>query len=187
MRWIPFFILAYLVVLLQVTAVRLIVFSTSTLGAIGPDLTALVVVFVAFYVRNWPDAMIAAWALGLMVDMTAAGGPGGPTVVGPMALAYALTAGLLFRVLEAFFREQPLTQTLLAGAFCLLAHAFWVTAQSLLAAGHVGWVNYWRTMGQAAALAGYSALLMPLAHWPLHKCRRWLMTAPVGPGRKSRR
>jgi rod shape-determining protein MreD len=186
MRWVLFFILAYLVVVFQTTAGRLLMVRTSSLGTIGPDLTALVVVFVALHAQNWADVMLAAWSLGAAVDLTTAAGPGGPTVVGPMAIAYALTAGLLFRAREAFFRERALTQALLAWAFCLVAHGGWVTAQSLLGRGPTSWSAYGRWLGQAAALAVYTAALMPLAHFALRKCRRWLLTGPVGRGRRAR-
>jgi len=186
-RWIRFLILTYLVVLVQTTAGRLLVFRTSAVGMVGPDLLALLAVFVALHVRNWADVMLAAWSLGLAVDLTTAGGPGGATVVGPMALAYALTAGLLFRVREAFFREQALTQMLLAWAFCLLAHGLWVTAQWLLAPGEMTASAYARTLGQAGALAVYTALLMPLAHFALSKGQRLLLTGPASRGRRGRR
>jgi rod shape-determining protein MreD len=184
MRWIPFLILAYLVVLLQTTAGQFLTIKTAGIGSIGPDLTALVAVFVAFYARNWVDAVLAAWALGLAIDLTAAGGPGAVTVVGPMSIAYCVATGLLFRVREAFFRERALTQALLAWAFCLLAHGLWVTAQSLLAAGEMTWRGYGQTLLQAAALACYTAVLMPMVHFALSKCQRWFLPAPVGPGRR---
>jgi len=187
MRWIPFIILVYVVVLFQTTLGRVLVFSTTAAGTIGPDLTALLAVFVAFYVRGWADAMLAGWALGLAVDLTTVGGIGSGTVVGPMAIAYALAAGILFRIREAFFRERALTQALLAGGFCLLAHAAWVTMQSLLTPGGVSWSGYGQTLLQAVGLAGYSGALMPLAHYLLTKCQRWILTAPVGPGTRPRR
>jgi len=185
MRWVPFLILAWLVVLVQTTFGHALTVRTSALGSIGPDLAALLAVFVAFYVRTWPEAMLAAWALGLGVDLTTAGGVGATTAVGPMALAYALTAGLLFRVREAFFRERALTQAVLSWAFCLLAHGAWVTAQSLLAPGDTNWAAYGRTLLQALAVACYTAALMPLAHLGLSKCQRLFLATPVGPGRRS--
>ena len=131
--------------------------------------------------------MVAGWALGLAVDLTTVAGVGSGTVVGPMAIAYALTAGLLFRVREAFFRERALTQALLAWGFCLIAHGLWVTMQSLRTDGDVSWSAYGRTLLQAAGLACYSAVLMPLVHFLLVKCQRWILTAPVGPGTRPRR
>lgn len=187
MRWIPLLILGYLVVLFQTTAGRVLTFEVqaASIGTIGPDISALVAVFVALYARSWPDAMLAAWMLGFGVDLTAAGGAGAMTVVGPMAIAYALTAGLLFRLREAFFRERALTQALLALAFCLLTHGAWVTAQWVLAAHGASWGAYWRTLAQAGALACYTAALMPLAHFGLGKCQRWFLLAPAA-GRRSR-
>ena len=187
MRWIPFLILAYLTILLQTTLGRVLMFSAAGIGTIGPDLAALLAVFVAFYVRTWADAMLAGWALGMAVDLTAVAGVGAGTVVGPMAIAYALVAGLLFRVREAFFRERAVTQAFLAWAFCLLAHGAWVSMQALLVDGPVGWPEYGRTMLQAVGLACYSAVLMPLMHFLLMRCQRWLLAAPVGPGTRPRR
>jgi rod shape-determining protein MreD len=187
MRWIPFAILAYLVVLLQTTVGRFLTFTPSGIGSIGPDLAALLAVFIACRVRSWPDAILAAWALGLAVDLTTGGGVGAGPVVGPMALAYALVAALLFRVREAFFRERALTQVLLAAAFCVLAHAAWVTVQSLLAWGAVSWSAYGRTLLQAALLAAYTGLLMPLAHVALARIQRWFLAAPVAARGRGRR
>lgn len=186
MRWVPFVILAYLIVLFQTTAGRLLMIRTSSIGTIGPDLAALAAVFVALYARNWADVMLVAWSLGLAVDLTTAAGPGGLTVVGPMPIAYALTAGLLFRVREAFFRERALTQALLAWAFCLVAHGGMGDGEVAAGAGQTTWSAYWRWLGQAVGLAFYTGALMPLAHFGLRKCRRWLLTGPVGPGRRGR-
>jgi rod shape-determining protein MreD len=185
MRWVPFLILVWVVVLLQTTFGRALTITTSSLGAVAPDLAALVAVFVAFYVRTWPDAMLGGWALGLAIDLTTSGGAGAGTAVGPMAVAYAVTAALLFRVREAFFRERALTQGVLALAFCLLAHGTWVAAQTLLARGDADWSAYGRTMLQAAALACYTAVLMPLAHLALGKIQRLFLATPVGPGRRG--
>lgn len=186
MRWIPFFILAYAVVLIQTTAGRILAFTADGVGTIGPDLTALLAVFVAFHARSGVDVMLSAWMLGLSVDLTTAGGMGAGVVVGPMAIAYCLVAGLLFRVREAFFRERALTQALLAWAFCLLTHGGWVTVQSLLSLRDVTWSAYGRTLLQAVAVACYTALLMPLAHVGLARLRRWFLSAPAGPGRRGR-
>ena len=180
MRWIPFLILAYLVVLVQTTVGRFLVIRSAGLGNIGPDLAALVAVFVALHARAWPDAMLAAWVLGIAVDLTTAGGVGSATVLGPMSVAYALAAGLLFRVREAFFRERAMTQAMLAMAFCLMAHGLWVTSQALLGAGEMAWSTYGRTLLQAVGVSGYTALLMPLAHFGLVKCRRWFLASSAG-------
>ncbi|MBL7133868.1 MAG: rod shape-determining protein MreD [Phycisphaerae bacterium] len=187
MRWIPLLILTYVVVLLETTVGRALFINTASLGSVGPDLTALVVVFVAFYARSATDAMIAAWILGFAVDLTVGGAMGAMTVVGPMSIAYCLVAGLLWRVRDAFFRERAVTQALLALAFCALAHGAWVTAQAMLAPGPAAFGDYGRTLGQALAGACYTALLMPLAHYGLSKCQRMFFVSAVGPTRRMRR
>ena len=186
MRWIPFLIQTYLVVLFQCTAARILVVQGGGFGPVGPDFAALVAVFVTLHARSWVDALLAVCVLGVALDLSAGGGVGA-TAVGPMSLSYALVAGLLFRVREAFFRERALTQALLALAFCLLTHVVWVTLQSLLAIGVIDGGAYGRMLLQALALACYSAVLMPLVHLLLSRCQRWFLTAPVGPGRRGRR
>jgi rod shape-determining protein MreD len=187
MRWIPFLILAYAVVLVETSVGWLLFIDTSSLGAVGPDLAAMVAVFVAFYARGASDAMLAAWILGLAVDLTCGGGIGSPTVVGPMSIAYCLAAGLLWRMREAFFRERALTQAILAFAFVAIAHGIWATAQAILAPGHVGLGDYGRTLLQVLAVAGATAVLMPLAHYVLRRCQRFFLVSAVGPGRRMRR
>ncbi len=187
MRWIPLLILTYAVVLLETCVGWVLFIDSSSLGAVGPDLAAMVVVFIAFYARGATDAMFAAWILGLAVDLTTGGGIGAMTVVGPMSIAYCLAAGLLWRAREAFFRERAVTQAILAFAFVALAHGTWATAQAILAPGHVTLGDYGRTVLQVLAVACYTAVLMPLAHWGLRRCQRFFLIAAAGPGWRMRR
>jgi len=187
MRWIPLLILTYVVVLLETTLGRALFIDTVSLGSVGPDLTALVAVFVVFHARGATDAMLTAWILGFAVDLTVGGAAGGMAVVGPMSIAYSLVAGMLWRVRDAFFRERAVTQALLALAFCALAHGAWVTMQAMLAPGPGGFGDYGRTMLQALAVAVYTAALMPLAHYALSRCQRMFLVAAVGPTRRMRR
>ncbi len=187
MRWIPFLILAYAVVLVETCVGRVLFIDISSLGAVGPDLAAMVVVFVAFYARSATDAMLAAWIIGMAVDLTTGAGVGSATVLGPMSIAYCLVAGLLWRMREAFFRERAITQVMLAFAFVALAHGIWVTAQAIFATGHVSFGDYGRMLLQVLAVACYTAVLMPLAHYGLRMCQRFFLVAAVGPGRRMRR
>ncbi len=186
MRWIPLLILTYFVVLLETTLGRVLFIDTASLGLVGPDLTALVVVFVAFYARSATDAMLTGWILGFAVDLTVGGAMGAITVVGPMSISYSLVAGLLWRVRDAFFRERALTQALLAMAFCILAHGMWLTAQAILASGSAAFADYGQTLLQALAGACYTALLMPMAHYALSKCQRSFLVSAVRPTRRMR-
>jgi len=184
MRWVPFLILAYLVLLVQTTVGRLLSFDVTSVGTVGPDLLAILAVFAALHVRSEVDAMLAGLALGLAVDLTTAGGPGVVTRVGPMPIGYVLGALVVFRIREAFFRERALTQAFLAAVFCAVAHGFWVTAQSLLA---MKWDDYGEMLFQAGCLAAYTAALMPLAHLGLRRCTGLLIVTTGGRSRGPRR
>ena len=187
MRWIPFLILVYIVALIESSIGWALFIDTASVGAIGPDLAAMVVVFVAMHARSAPDAMLAAWVLGLSVDLTSGAGVGTVTAVGPMSIAYCLLAGQLWRLRDAFFRERALTQVVLTFFFVAAAHWIWVTAQAIFASGSVSFGDYGRTLVQALGIAFYTALLMPLAHWALCRLQRVILIAPASAGRRGRR
>lgn len=180
MRWIPFILVAYVVILLQSSLGRMLTF-VFQIGAIGPDLAASLAVFVALRARSGLDAMLAAWVLGLALDLATGGGPGSSTVVGPMSLAYALTAGMVFRIREALFRERALTQATVTLLFCLISHGLWVTMQSVRL-GEIGWHDYMGLLGQVALVSIYTALLAPLMHYLLSRVER-LIVVPATRGR----
>lgn len=184
MRWVPFAILGYLVLLAQTSVVRILTFEAGSLGAVGPDLVAVVALFAALNARSWQDAMLAAWCLGLGVDLTTSGGTGGVTVVGPMAVGYALAALAVNRMREAFFREWLVTQALTGLLFCLLAHGLWVTWQSLLAGDNMTWARYGHLLVQAGLLSAYTAALAPVVHLVLNRVSGWLV--PTSAGRAAR-
>jgi rod shape-determining protein MreD len=179
MRWIPFILLTLLVVLLQRTLGPVLTFTPRGIGSVGPDLAAMVAVYVACQTRTWEDAMLGGWLLGFAVDI-AVGAAG--VAVGPMAITYALAAGLLFRSRDAFFHERAVTQGVLGMGFCLVAHGLWVTFQSMLGSPGMDWNVYGHTMLQAALLALYTGGLMPLAHALLRGVRRLIIVAPAGRG-----
>jgi len=185
MRWVPFILLAYVMVLLQSTLGGIITFTATPLGTIGPDLVAIVAVFVVLNVRSASTAMLAAWVLGLGLDLTTATAPGCATAVGPMAIAYALAGGLVFHIREAFYHTRPIPQGLLTLVFCLVAHLLWVTAQTLLAPVTVLWLWYGQMVLQAVVLSAYTAVLAPFGHVGLRRIERWLIVGPVG--RRARR
>jgi cell shape-determining protein MreD len=129
--------------------------------------------------------MLVGWVLGFGLDLTAAGGPGGGTVLGPMAALYALTAWGVFEVRDAFFRERIHAQALLTLGFCLIVHVGWLTVQSLVAVRYMTWSVYGEMLLQAVGVAIYTALLAPLVHWGLRRGQRVLMVGPVGRGRRA--
>lgn len=180
MKWITFIILTYMVTVLQSTLGGLLTFSWGPVGTMGPDLAAMVAVFVAMNVRSGVDAATTGWVLGLAVDLTTVSAGGGATVVGPMAIAYAIGAAFIFNIREAFYSEKPLGQAVMAGMFCLVAHGIWVTAQAILAFGDISWAGYRQMLAEAIALAIYSAVLMPLGYLVLIRCRKWILSPQAG-------
>ena len=188
MRWIPLAILIYALVLVQTSLAGLLTFERlPAVGRVSPDLLAILAVCLALDVHNGIDAMMGAWLMGLAVDLTTGAGPEVSTVVGPMALGYALAAGATFRLRELVFRENAITQCILAVIFCLLAHGFWVTAQWLLALRAVPWSGYLMMLVQAALLAVYTGVLMPLGRLGFRWTRRWVLAPSADRSRRRRR
>ncbi|MFA6133105.1 MAG: hypothetical protein WC869_03695 [Phycisphaerae bacterium] len=187
MRWIPFVILVYLVILIQTTLGRVLTFSGGGLGMIGPDLAAIVAVFIALRLRDGTEVAIAAWTLGLAVDLTTPGGVGLVTAVGPMSLGYCLAVSAVYRTRDAFFRERPASQAMLTLMFCLIAHALWVSLQTVFAQGVTrSWGNYGEALVQAMLLSAYTAVLAPLGCWVLTRCERILIPVQAGRARRGR-
>jgi len=187
MRWIPFILLLYVVLLVQTTLGRVLVFSTNSLGAVGPDLLAILAVFVALRVRAGVDAALAGWILGFALDLTVAAGTGSTIVLGPMALSYALGCWGVYRVREALFRDRMTVQALLVFVFCCVVHFIWVTAESLFAGDGTSWSCYGRLLLQALALGAYTAVLAPVGLRGLAAIRGWIVQAPAGRSRRGRR
>ena len=63
MRWVPFLLAVYAIMLLQTSLGRLLTFSTDFAGQIGPDLAAVLAVFLALHARAAVDALAGAWVL----------------------------------------------------------------------------------------------------------------------------
>ncbi len=184
MRWIPFVILAYLVLLAQTTLGQLLAFTVRSVGTVVPDMAAVLAVFVALYVRTSLDAMIAGWILGFFVDLLA-GGPGGTvSAVGPMAIAYSLAGGLVFSLRDAFFRERASARLILTLIFCILAHVMWVTMQSILAMSIMTWGDYSRLLLQACLLGVYTSVIAPLLCVLFDRTRGLLISTPSGRSRR---
>ena len=185
MKWVPFIILTYLVVLAQCTVGGILTVSSTAVGTVGPDLLAIVAVFMALHVRTGFHAALAAWVLGLAVDLTTVSAGGGATAVGPMPIAFAVAAAVIFQIREAFFYKRAMPQVWLALMFCLVAHGIWVSFQAILAFGGISWGAYGRLLLQAVALAIYTAVLMPLGHLGLRWLGKWLISVPTS-GRHRR-
>ncbi len=178
MRWIPLTITAYLLVLCQASLAKAITISGLAIGPVGPDLLAIAAVFVALSVADIIDAMIAGWILGLCMDLAAYGGPGLPTVIGPMSIAYALGSAGIFSIRGAFFRDRSGPQVLFALIFCVFSHLLWVTLQYLRSGGLAG--GFGSMVLQVFAISAYTAVLMPFGFRLLGRVRSWLFAADSG-------
>ena len=186
MRWIPFMIFAYLFVLAQSTLGKILTFDRLPFGPVGPDLLVLLAVFIGLNAKNVVDGMIACWLIGLLIDLTTAGGIGAATRIGPMAFGYSLCVWMVFAMREAMFRERALPQMLMAGLFCLISHGFWVTVQSIFAT-ECTWATYGTLLLQVIISAVYTAMLMPLINFILTPCRGMMMTTISEKSRRTRK
>lgn len=180
MRWIPFAILIYVAVLIQVALGALPIHFSLT-GNIAPDITAVLAVFFVLSVKDPRDAMIAAWSLGLAMDLMLCGMGGTPTVVGPMAIAYVAGAALIFRIREAFFRERALARALLTLLFCAIVYSLWVTMQTVRG---WAWSDWWPAMTKTIGISVYTAILAPLVCMVMQRCSGWFIAMPA---RRQRR
>jgi len=153
MRWIPLAFVTYIAVVAQTTLGSLLTFTFGRLGRVGPDLLAPLAVYIALRGPGATEVMISGWMLGMALDLTTAAGPGAiqTAALGPMAISYALVAGMLFRLREAVFAERRITQMALVFVFVLLSHIGWLLAQASLA-----WS--WRGMAGMLAVASTRAL-----------------------------
>lgn len=174
MRWIYFLILTLLGVILQTTLVQLVWFRTGV-GWIGPEILAMVAVFVALHVRSTTDAALAGWALGFALDLTLSG-----TGMGLLGLLYAAGAVGVHRMRGAVLGERGATQMLLAFIFCMFVYQLWTLYDVWAGAG-----GPWGTQAlQVVGLSAYTAILTPLACGGLRRIGRLLLVAPAGRGRR---
>lgn len=150
MRWVVITLLAVVFAVLQTTVVPRIEFL-----AARPDLPLAFVVALALHGRA-PDAMLAAWFMGMLCDFTTLERPG------LFSLSYVLAAGMTMFVREYVFRQQAFAQAATTLLAALLVRGLW-TAYQLLA--------YGRTASDAEVFFGfwiggslYTALLAPLVN-----------------------
>jgi hypothetical protein len=184
MRWSVFLVLAYLTLAVQTTLVQWLRLDAGAAGTVQPDLLAVLAVFVALFARSSLDAMLSSMALGLAVDLTAGEITRG-FAVGVMPVAYALAAGAVYRLKEAFFRDRVSTRFALTLVFCLLAHPLWVTVQAALDWRRNTWGGLGLTLLQAVLLSLYTAVLAPALLWILARAEGLVWGGqPAGRGRR---
>jgi rod shape-determining protein MreD len=156
MRWASYFILAYLVLGVQLGMAAHVQYR----GA-GPNLALLVVVFISL---NAPidEAFLGSFLLGALQDLVTL------EPMGLYAFSYGLVALLVGRVAQVAHREHPLTQffmTLAGGiitGFLLWIHAWIHPSGMAMLEGGVA-VPVVRLSGRVIAVSIlYSAILAPV-------------------------
>jgi rod shape-determining protein MreD len=102
MRWLSYFILAYVTLALQAGIARAMQWNS-----VAPNFVLLAVVFIAL---NAPRevALLGCFLLGFMQDLTSQG------TMGLFAFCYGLLAMLIFAVRQGVYRRHPLSHFVLA-------------------------------------------------------------------------
>lgn len=164
MKWVPFTILAIIAIVLQTSVVRYV-----EIQSIRPDLVLVLAVHYALW-GPWPEAAIAGWLMGLLVDLQSSE----PDRIGLHAFCFGGAAWLILRVRQVVFREHAVTQFLVTLASCLLIQVV------------VGLYHRWgRTVlgggfwSPVLLTALYTALLAPYVHWLLIRLGRWTGLRPT--------
>ncbi len=158
MKWLPFGILALIAIVCQTTIVQ-----ATAIRSIWPEWVFILAVHYALW-GPWPDAAIAAWLLGLIVDLQSA------DPVGLHAFCYGAAAWVILRVRQVVFRDHPVTHLVVTLVFAfavqlLIALYYWWRLS-----GAAGSEALWSS---ALCIAVYTALWAPLLHWPLIRIGRW--------------
>lgn len=171
MKWVPFAILAVVTIVLQTTIVN----HTLVLGEVCPDWMFILAVHYALH-GPWPNAAIAAWILGLLVDLQTTD-PTGTGTIGLFAFSYGLAACVIVRVRRALFRDHFVTHIAVTFVmtFCVqfLVQLYFVWRPPTQAAAQLS-----SAFVLALLTAAYTAFCAPYLHWGLLKLRRWMGLVP---------
>ena len=143
------------------------------IGSIWPEWTFILVVHYALW-GPWPDAAIAAWLLGLIVDFQSA------DPIGLHAFSYGAAAWAILRIRQVVFRDHPVTHVTVTLVFTfgvqllIAAYRWWSLSGPSAGAGL--WLS-------AVLIALYTALWAPILHWPLIRLGKWTGLAATGAAR----
>lgn len=176
MRWLTFTILAVIMLVLQTAAAPHL-----ALAGVQPDWMFILATFYAL-LGPWPDVGIAAWTLGLLVDLQTAGGAGRGQI-GLAAFAYGGAVWLVHLFRELVFREHWLAHlvTTLIGA--LLVQSVVAVYRTVTAPPGPGpATGYWSF---AFWTALYTAFWSPYFHFVLIRLGRAMGLRPAGGRRRQ--
>lgn len=170
MRWAPCVFLALVALGFQMTVAPVI-----AIHAVRPNFMFVLAVHWALW-GPWPDGAIAAWGLGLTVDLLTLAGGGR---IGLYAFLFGGAAWAIMQVRQVFFREHPLTLFVLTLVFGwaveLAVEVFrhWLTGTPMQA-GTLCWPAFFTAL--------YTAAFAPYGHWVLRRTNGWTGLAS---GRRS--
>ncbi len=157
MRWLPLVILAAVTLMLQTALVPAI-----AIEHIAPDWMFILAVHYALWGR-WPDAAIAGWFIGLLVDLASL------DRVGVHAFAFGAASWGMIRLRQVLFRRRALTRILVTLLFAFGAQ--------VLIGGYRAWEGDATSAGQmvwqAFLVAAYTAICAPYLHWGLTRLNAW--------------
>ena len=152
MRWLTYFILAYLAIGLQLGGGDYL----SVAGA-RPNVVMLAVIFIAINAPREP-ALLGCVGIGLLQDLVTL------QPLGLYAAAYGLVGMFVVSTQEIVYREHPFTHLSLAFVGCLLVSAV-VLVHGLVRPPRA-------SPGALFATAVYTAALAPLVLWGLQRTKR---------------
>ena len=169
MRWIPYFILAYVSLGLQIGLGEL-----PFMRAGGPKLPLLAVIFIAVNASR-EAALLGSFGIGIMQDITTL------SPLGLYALAYALVAMFVVSTQELVYREHPLTHFSLALLGGLLTAAVvllqgWIRPIEPAMPGIAPAARV--SVASLFSMAIYTAALAPIVLGLLQKIRRSFAFTP---------
>lgn len=165
MRWLPYFILAYVIL-----GVQLGVGDYISYNGAAPNFILLAVVFVAIHAPR-DAALLGAFSIGVLQDLLSA------QPLGLYALSYGLVGLVITGAQHVVYREHPLAHfglTLLGGVMtaCVLALHGWLRPPSpAVALDHVTLPAVRAAVGPPFVSAVYTALLAPGVLWVLNQFR----------------
>jgi len=167
MRWMPFAIVAIMILICQTTIVQVM-----AIQSVRPNWMFVLAIYYALW-GAWPDAAIAAWLLGLAVDLTSLGNGGR---LGLYAFSFGAAAWAIIKIRSVFFRDHAVTQFAVTLVFSL--------AVELVVQGYRHWSVFGampesRVWASAFFTAVYTAVCAPYLHWVLFRMRGWTGVRPA--------
>lgn len=166
MRWLPYFILAYLALAIQVGIGPFI-----TWRGAAPNLVLLAGVFIAMNAPKEP-ALLGCFCMGLLQDLLTG------HQLGAHAFAYGLVALFVVNAQQAVYRNHPLSHlslALVAGlitAFVVLISGWIHPPGPAMRDGDVVIPAVRVSVGTELMRALYTALIAPFVLWGLGRVRR---------------